>query len=77
MSQTGVYYYNPHVDQGQQAGQPDNNSGKTRDIGIAFTVTQVNNSRLQDATWISTQASRRWSMQVPLAKSDQFLGRQL
>ncbi|KAF2162473.1 hypothetical protein M409DRAFT_27098 [Zasmidium cellare ATCC 36951] len=34
---TGVYYYNPHVDQGQQARQPDNNSGKTRDIGIAFT----------------------------------------
>ncbi|KAK4494648.1 hypothetical protein PRZ48_014004 [Zasmidium cellare] len=49
---TGIYYYNPHVDQGPQALQPDNTSGETEDIGIAFTVTQFNNSRLQDASWL-------------------------
>lgn len=56
--QTGFFSFNPQVDQGQQQGQPDNESGKSKPLEVAYTVTQnLNDSRIQASTWISTNGA--------------------
>lgn len=38
---TGIFYINPDVLQGPQAGQPENTSGKTQRSGLAVTIHNV------------------------------------
>ena len=54
--QTGVFSFDPGVRQGQQDGQPDNDSGMALNASWAYTIYQ-NESSIQPTIWYSTHGA--------------------